>query len=397
MRVLYVAPYPPARDGIGDYTSVLARAVRSQGVEVRVLLPRQGPGCPPEVIGALSWRSGATDEVWQRIATFGPEVVHVQFAVAAFGVRTLALLRWLRAARRKLGVPVVVTMHEVTRDTALLGGPGRALYRRICSLSDLVIVHTEAAGRVLAGPVAALAGKAGSAGKVAVIPHPAAKRPASGVAAAELRARFGLADERIFLAFGFVHVDKGLPDLVRALGLLRRDDPTAAGQVRVVIAGAVRRRNGPMRLFEARDQLHLRVALWQANRVGVREQLVLTGYVPDSEVAGWFAAADAAVLPYWRIEESGVAGLAVALGVPVLASQVGGLGELFGNGRWTFPARNPGLLARVMADFLAAPPELRETARRDRQAADVTAVAAATVAIYDRAAAATPGGMARVG
>lgn len=391
MRVLYVAPYPPARDGIGDYTSVLAGAVRDQGTEVRVLLPRPALGGPPEVIGALSWRPGASGDVWRSIARFRPEVVHVQFAVAAYGLRTLALLRWLRAMRRKTGVPVVVTMHEVTRDTALLRAPGRALYRRLSTLSDLVIVHTNAASQILAGPVAV------SAGKVAVIPHAAAKRPASGVTAADLRDRFGLAGQRIFLAFGFVHVDKGLPDLVRALGLLRRADPSAAGQVRVVIAGAVRRRHGPMRLFEARDRLHLRVALWRAGRLGVREQFVLTGYVPDSEVAGWFAAAEAAVLPYWRIEESGVAGLAVALGVPVLASQVGGLAELFGDGPWTFPARDPGRLAQVLADFLAAPPELRDTARRDRQAADVTAVAAATMALYHRAPAATPGGLARVG
>lgn len=397
MRVLYLAPYPPARDGIGAYASVLARAVSEHGVEVRVVVPRPAAGCPPEVIGALNWHPGRAGAVWQSIARFRPEVVHIQFAVAAYGLRTLALLRWLTVLRRNLGVPVVVTMHEVTRDTALLQAPGRALYRRICRRSDLVIVHTQAASNVLTGPVLGSRTDGPPPGSVMVIPHPAVRPPAGGVAATELRERFGLSGARIFLAFGFVHVDKGLPDLVRALGLLRQADPSGTADVRVVIAGAVRRRQGPMRIFEARDHLHLRMALRQARLLDVRDQIVLTGYVPDPEVVGWFGAADAAVLPYWRIEESGVAGLAIALDVPALASRVGGLAELFGDDRWTFPAHNPGELALVMADFLAARPELRDTARRDRQAADLTIVAAATARAYSRAVTATAGGLARVG
>jgi glycosyltransferase involved in cell wall biosynthesis len=392
-----VAPYPPARDGIGAYTSVLAEAVAEHGVEARVLVPRPAAGCPPEVIGALNWRPGRAGAVWQGIARFRPEVVHIQFAVAAYGLRTLALLRWLTVLRRKLGVPVIVTMHEVTRDTALLHAPGRVLYRRICRCSDLVIVHTQAASTVLAGPV--LGGRSGGSppASVMVIPHPAVRPPEGGVAPAELRERFGLSGARIFLAFGFVHVDKGLPDLVRALGLLRRADRSGTADVRVVIAGAVRRRHGPMRIFEVRDHLQLRMALRQARLLDVRDQLILTGYVPDSEVVGWFRAADAAVLPYWRIEESGVAGLAIALDVPVLASQVGGLAEIFGDGQWMFPAHDPAGLAQVMTDFLAARPELRNTARRDRQAADLTAVAAATARAYARTVTATAGGLARVG
>jgi glycosyltransferase involved in cell wall biosynthesis len=386
MRILYVSPYPPARDGIGDYTSALVTAVRDQGSDARVLLPRPAGEPAADVIGALAWRRPD----WAAVERFGPDVVHIQFAVAAFGLRAAGLPRWIAALRRGLAAPVIVTMHEVTRDTALLRGPGRVLYRRIARRCDLVIVHTEAARAALTGAVGV------PAAQVTVIPHPATRPPAGDAEPTALRERFGLGQDRILLAFGFIHVDKGLPDLVRALGLLRRTDPASLDGVRLVIAGAVRRRSGLFRIFEARDHLQLRRVLRRARRDGVRGNLVLTCYVPDDEVTGWFCAADAVVLPYRRIEQSGVAGIAAALGVPVLASQVGGLAEQFGGTPWTFPARDPAALAAVITRFLG-----------DRQAwpaqdapvpiQEISAVAAATLRAYGAVRAAQAGGLARVG
>ncbi len=401
MKILYVSPYPPARDGIGTYTSVLAGAMRDRAHQAVVVVPRLAPDSPGDVVGAISWRPARGTALRRAIAALGPDVVHVQFSVAAFGSRTPALMRWLGVLRRDLGVPVIVTMHEVTRDTALLRGVGRSLYRRLARQCDRVIVHTQAARSALTGPIGV------PPGQVTVIPHPSARPPAQQVATTELRRRFGLGDAPILLAFGFIHVDKGLQDLVRAIGLLRRTGAPQCAELRVVVAGAVRRRSGPMRAFEALDRVHLRWALWLARRHRIRDQIVLTGYVPDTEVAGWFGAADAAVLPYRRIEQSGVAGLALAFGTPVLASQVGGLGELFADSRWTFPARSPERLADTIARFLATPTETRGRragaahgwlpAQNPGQAADLSAVAAATLDLYAVATSGSAGGLARVG
>jgi glycosyltransferase involved in cell wall biosynthesis len=391
MRVLFVSPYPPAADGIGDYSSRLAAAIRGHGHDVRVVLPRRGPDPTPDVLGAIGGRrSGQAASVRRNVAQFSPELVHVQFAVAAFGSRTLTLLRWLKALRRDLDVPVVMTMHEVTRDTALLRAPGRVLYRAIARQCDLIIVHTKTARATLTGL------QTGLPSNVVVIPHPAARPPEGSVRQSQLRDRYGLGQGQVLLAFGFIHVDKGLQDLVRAFGVLRGAGAPALGEARLVIAGVVRRRSGPMRLFELPDRLHLRMVLWQARRAGIRDRLVLTGYVPDADVVGWFRTADAVVLPYRRIEESGVAGIAVALGSPVLASRVGGLAEQFGDSPWTFPARDPDALAQVLARFLAAPPQQRETARRHRQAADMGAVVAATLEAYAQAVQGTARGLERV-
>jgi glycosyltransferase involved in cell wall biosynthesis len=56
----------------------------------------------------------------------------------------------------------------------------------------------------------------------------------------------------------------------------------------------------------------------------------VTRFVSDAEAAAVFARATLAVLPYREIEQSGVLWTAVGLGVPVLASDVGGFSEVEG-------------------------------------------------------------------
>jgi glycosyltransferase involved in cell wall biosynthesis len=391
MKILYISPFAPARDGIGAYTSALGMAVLGEGHDVRVVVPRLMPGSTDEVLGAIGSGPGEFVALRDVIVKWNPDVVHVQFAVAAFGTRTTRLVRLLNVLRRELRAPIVVTMHEVTRDIALLRTAGRALYRRIACCCDKVIVHTDAAFNALTDSVGV------PTSRVIVIPHPSARTPAAGSTPDDLRARFGLGSARILLAFGFIHIDKGLGDLVRALGILRLSATVPVDDIRVVVAGAVRPRHGPFRAFEARDRFHLARVLCQARGHALRRHLVLTGYVPDTDIAAWFGAAEAVVLPYRRTDQSGVAALANAFGVPVLASMAGGLGEQFADSRWTFPPRSPEHLAQVLADFLSAPPHQRVTVSRPRQACDMATIAAATLDVYLTARASITEDLRRVG
>ncbi|WP_067829020.1 glycosyltransferase, partial [Actinomadura kijaniata] len=338
-------------------------------------------------VGALG-AGGAHAGLRAAVAGFAPDVLHVQFAVPAFGARTPALVRWLEELARG-PVPVVTTMHEVTRDTALLRGPGRALYRRIAERSDRIVVHTRGALDSLTGPVGAPAGRAG------IVPHFSTPPPRAVSTSADLRERFGLDGDRVLLAFGFIHVDKGLDDLVAALALLRRRSPATLRGVRLVVAGQVRPRSGPFRLFEARDRLHLGRVRRLAARGGVADRLVFTGFVPDGDIAAWFDAAECVVLPYRKAEQSGVANLARAYGVPVVATTAGGLAELFAGSPWTAPPRSPDRLADVLRRFLSAGVEVSSyseslVAQPSRPAAappaapgtELGEVAAATAALY---------------
>ena len=376
MKILFVSPFPPARDGIGTYTLALMAALRAAGHETRVVLPRAQEGSSGDVLGALGGGAADLAVLGDVVRSWAPDVIHVQFGVGAFATRTRALLSWLRLIRSAGRVPVIATMHEVTRDTALLRGPGRALYRKLAAHCDHVIVHTRSARASITGPVGL------PDAKVTVICHPEAQPPRVVSSAAGLRDHFGLGDAELLLAFGFVHVDKGLDDLVRALRIIRRSGTPPLDRVRLVIAGTVRPRQGLFRVFELRDRLHLARVLRMARRGGLEDIIVRTGYVPDADVAGWFQAAAAAVLPYRRIEQSGVAGLVNAFGVPVLASTAGGLGEQYAGSPWTFAPGSPAELATVLARFLAAPPDERARTGGRTPAADMDSVVTATLGVY---------------
>jgi glycosyltransferase involved in cell wall biosynthesis len=356
MRILFVSPFPPAQDGIGTYTKNLIVALAAAGHEAAVVLPRRHAFPSDGVIGALGTGQSERDILRDAVRDWAPDVIHVQFAVAAFGTRTRALLSWLRGIRSATDAPVIVTMHEVTRDTAMLRGPGRALYRLIARLSDQVIVHTRTARDALTGQIGV------PADKVRIIPHPEPDAPRVVTTSDNLRQRFGLGNGEVLLAFGFIHVDKGLDDLVAAVGMLNEAaDPGLAGS-RLVIAGTVRPRQGLFRIFELRDRRHLAAVLRRARRDKIDSSIVLTGFVPEADMAGWFQTAAAVVLPYRRTEESGVASLAGAFGVPVIASTAGGLGERYAGSPWTFEPGDRRELASVIARFLSAPTDHREIA-----------------------------------
>jgi glycosyltransferase involved in cell wall biosynthesis len=377
VKILFVSPFPPSKDGIGKYTQTFMTAVRAAGHEARVIVPRVHPGHPDDVIGVLS-AAGRMDLAALRdtAVEWSADLIHVQFAVAAFGTRTRALLSWLELVRATTSIPVVVTMHEVTRDTALLRSLGRSVYGKLSKLCDHVIVHTEAARAVLTGPVRM------PAAAVSVIAHPDFEQPRVVSSPAQLREQFDLGDKELLLAFGFIHVDKGLGDLITALSILRRSGTPPLDGVRLVIAGAVRPRLSVFRVFELRDRMHFARVLRRSRRAGLDDIVVLTGYVPEDDVAGWFESAVGVVLPYRRTEQSGVAGLANSFGVPVLASKVGGLAEQYASSPWLFSPCNPQDLAGVLARFIATSPQHRALPGGTRATAEMACVLDATLGIY---------------
>ena len=314
-----ISPYPPERDGIGVFCKLLGDALSADGYKVAIVSARPSPDPEPETIGHLP-RAVARDvsPALATAASFSPDLVHVQFAVAAYGARVLNLLRVIRSLRRR-GVPVVITMHEVTRDIESLRRPGELLYRHVAGLADRIIVHTPAAHAKLVGELGA------DDRLVEMIPLPQPELPA-GIDEPTLRDRHSLGSERVVLSFGFIDVDKGLDDLVRAVGKLR-----AAGDfadARLVVAGAVRRRFGIFRIFELRDTFHLQAVKRLIVSLGLEGQVELTGYVPRDEVRSWFETATVTVLPYRRSEHSGVASLARGSGAPLLTTDVGDLASV---------------------------------------------------------------------
>jgi glycosyltransferase involved in cell wall biosynthesis len=374
MKILYVSPYPPAADGIGDYTWLLADSAAAAGHEIRVLVPYAAREAPPEVIGSLAPPGRRNDVLMQAVEQWRPDIVHVQFAIAAFGARTAALLRCLERIHSDLRIPVIATMHELERESALLPVVARLVHRRLAGLSDHIIVHTESSRDALLDIVPM------SMENVSVIQHLSALPRLRGSDTCGLRGRFALGDARVLLAFGFINPQKGLEDLISAIGILRDTRPACVDDLRVVIAGGVRTRHGPFRLMELADRVYLARLIRQVRRRHLRGVVIRTGYVPDDDVAGWLDLADAVVLPYRTASQSGVAALALACGVPVLASAVGGLPALLAGSPWFYPPRSPARMADTIERFLTTTQPGRERSAQPLRADD--GASAATVSVY---------------
>ena len=135
---------------------------------------------------------------------------------------------------------------------------------------------------------------------------------------------------------GAFTAEKGQDVAVAAAALLE----SSLGRARFVLAG-----EGP---------------LLETIRASAPENVTLPGFVSDR--AAFFASLDVFIMPS-RSEAWGMAALeAMAHGVPVIASDIGGLKELVedGNGGWLARPGDPSGLARAIAYAATNPERLRE-------------------------------------
>ncbi|HKK22605.1 MAG TPA: glycosyltransferase, partial [Pseudohaliea sp.] len=145
------------------------------------------------------------------------------------------------------------------------------------------------------------------------------------------------ADGALLLFFGFVRPYKGLELLLEALAEVRRSQPC-----RLLVAGECW---GGRARWEARlRDLGLEDSVHFHDR-----------YIPEREVATFFAACDAVVLPYRSATGSGVAKLAMSHGRPVIATRVGSLAATIEDGvnGYAVTAGNVPALAGAIHQVLA--------------------------------------------
>ena len=163
----------------------------------------------------------------------------------------------------------------------------------------------------------------------------------------DARRALGLKDH-VALFFGHVRPFKGLDIALRAWHLLKTD-------VTLVVAGEAWWKGEA----EYRDLAK-----------GLDNVRLDFRFIPDAEIATYFAAADVVLAPY-RIEaQSGVALTAFHFARPVIATSVGGLPEIIdeGSNGMLVPPEDPAALARAVDAFFA---------RGDREAMERQAGAAA--------------------
>lgn len=247
------------------------------------------------VIGLLRWK---------------PDVVLFQWwtGTALHTYLALALVARARSA------DVVVEFHEVL-DTAEDRIPLARLYVQLVApmflrLASGFIIHSESDR----GPLEKRYRIARR--PWAVIPHGPSDQFDNGVRAPSLapdsaNIHSAPTDALNLLFFGLIRPFKGLEDLVDAFDGLSDDE---IGGYWLTVVG------------ETWEGWTLPIDRIAASRHRDRITLV-NRWVEDAEVASFFAAADAVVLPYHRSSASAPASVAMSQGLPLVITAVGGLPE----------------------------------------------------------------------
>lgn len=164
--------------------------------------------------------------------------------------------------------------------------------------------------------------------------------PPTSLSREEARRQVGVpADAPLILFFGKVESYKGVDVLAEAWGSVTTPgsrlvvvgwcpDTAYAGQIRAAMARSPR-----------------------AASMEWREQ-----FVPNEEVAVWLKACDAVVMPYRNIYQSGVVFLCLRFGVPIVATNVGSLGQYVDEATGVIAGENsPAGIAAAIDRFLSRP------------------------------------------
>jgi D-inositol-3-phosphate glycosyltransferase len=267
--------------------------------------------------------------------------------------RTLLMLYY-----HLLGKKIVLTAHNVNAgrrdgtDSRLNRLTLQIQYR----LASHLFVHTEKMKRELIEEFHV------KADRVTVIPFGINNAvPATDLSHGEARQRLGIrSDERVLLSLGRIVPYKGLEYLISAFRELRAEDD----RYRLIIAGRIENCEGYWKSVLEQIQEGL----------GSGAILLRDGFVPDGEIEVYCKAADAMVLPYRHIYQSGVLFMAHSFGLPVLASDVGSFREEIVEGRtgFIFRAQDPEDLVRAVKEYFASDLYVNLSERRPKIQSEIT-------------------------
>jgi D-inositol-3-phosphate glycosyltransferase len=246
-----------------------------------------------------------------------PRIFHILWNNKFEFIDRVLLMLYYKA----LGKKIVFTAHNVnaakrdSRDSFL----NRLSLRIQYGLTNHIFVHTERMKRELSTDFGV------PESKTSVIPFGINNTsPATGITTSEAKQRLGVGpDDKTALFFGQIAPYKGLEYLIGALIELGRNKK----EFRLIIAGKVKK--GYADYWE---EVRRKIATSE-----IRDQIIeRVEHIPDEEVELYFKATDVLIVPYVHIAQSGVPFLAYSFGLPVIATDVGSLGEDIVEGRTGF-------------------------------------------------------------
>ena len=343
MSLTVIGPTHPFRGGIAHYTTLLVRSLRaSHSVQFfsysrqyphwlypgntdldpsHSLLTHEAPSVKFDALNPLAWIRLA-----KEVKASNSRLVILQWSTVYWTPFYWLFLRSLGKRRQPKSVFIChnVMEHEPNRIKSTIS-------RRVLNCADFFVTHSQWDRDNLARWLAP-----SRAGAIRVCPHPVYEHLGQPVLSkAEAKAELGIRAERVVLFFGFIRDYKGLRYLIESLPQVR-----AKLDVHLLIAGEI---------WGDATPYHELIS-----RLGISDGVTFVeGYIPNEEVARYFAVSDLVVIPYVTATQSGIVQLAYGFGKPVVVSRVGGLPEVVEEGvtGYLVPPKDSVSISNAVLDF----------------------------------------------
>lgn len=370
---MFTDSYHPAKDGVVNSILLSKRGLERLGHEVFIFAPEPWDKADREgdvfYFRSTAFRSypGYTVPIYptnkcEILAKLNVDLIHTH-GLLFMGVRSMF-------AARTLVKPVVVTFHtmvtEAARYYARLPIPEWMTHRlfwiylrQLLERADAVVAPTEAIKQELLK-------YAPDMNRVDVIPTGVdCERFSPSNDGSLVRQRYGLDGEKVLMHVGRVAREKNLDLLLDGFARLVDDEPDA----RLMIVG-----EGPAKKHYMQSAVDK----------GVADRVIFTGFVPDSELAQFYAACDAFTIAS-KFETQGLAALeAMATGKPVAGINYRAVAEMIRPGENGFLFEDdPISCAQAMREAINCSPEVRKTARSTAESYSVDGSVVRLLELYE--------------
>ncbi len=287
MKVLFLTgEFPPMQGGVGDCTHEIACALAVRDVDVCVLTSATADSQPPtaenfQVLPIVrQWDWSAIRIIRDAIREFAPDILHIQYQTAAYGMHPAInfLPLWLK--RRAPRVKIVFTYHDLKEPYLFpkAGGFRKFVTQLPARFSDAVIATNEEDFFSLAALRLMLLTPIPIGSNIPIAPITNYQLP-------ELRRRLGVGDQETLLCyFGFLNESKGGETLIRALARV-------SNAKLLMLGGQVGASDPTNAAYLARVKKEIR-------DLRLEDRVLWTDYAPQETVTVHFYASDLCVLPY---------------------------------------------------------------------------------------------------
>lgn len=332
MNLIFITPFPPLKGGISAYSKRTYDQLVSSGLNVEVLT------------------FSSFSDLFKLIQLLNDkkyEALRLEYNLATFGLQGITIL--LGIIYTKFFHPhtiLTINYHEVKRDIDIIGPIGKLYYWFYSLPFKRIYLHTVEAKEVL-NQICKVPLK-----KIKVIPLGTYEFSNKEDFSLEINEKFQLGNKKLVLYFGYIHIHKGIEYLIKAINVLLESNPELKLDFKVLIVGSVRERKGLFKIFESKDKEYYQSLLDLQEKFNLKDIIQFSSYIEDKYVYSLLNRAEIVVLPYTNTEQSGVLNQALALSKPVVASNIGGLGETLRNVGVLVPPANEYFIAKALDKLL---------------------------------------------